>query len=270
LKKGLVLIALITTVLVLGGCFGSSWIITLRSDGSGTIEMEYRIDKEIIQMMQSMGGEGGEIPAGNEDFVDEEELEGIAASLGEGVRFVSVAPKPDSDTSYGYTAVFEFDDINTLTVNPMAAAPGGGENEDDVTETPFRFRFTPGRTAELVVLIDQDEDTEEMAEDEAEMEMEAEGQDDETMTEMMKPYFESMSFLVQVNIDGEIHETNAHFRDGNSIILMDLDMGKIIDNDELFKQVMNSDDVSDEEMAARLEEAGIRIESEEEVTVRFR
>jgi len=234
--------------------------------------MEYRIDKQIIQMMQSMGGEGGEMPAGNEDFVDVEELEAIAASLGEGVRFVSVTPKPDSDTSFGYTAVFEFDDINTLTVDPMAGAPGSEENGDDGTETPFRFRFTPGRTAELVVLIDQDEESEEMLEEEQEMEseMEPEGQDDEMMAEMMKPYFESMSFLVQVNIDGEIRETNAHFRDGNSIILMDMDMGKIIDNDELFKQVMNSDDMSDEEMAARLEEAGIRIESEEEVVVKFR
>ncbi len=235
------------------------------------IEMEYRIDKQIIQMMQSMGGEGGEMPAGNEDFIDEEELQAIAASLGEGVRFVSVTPKPDSDTSFGYTAVFEFDDINTLTVDPMAGAPSGGEeSEDEGTETPFRFRFTPGRTAELVVMIDQDDETDEMPEEEPEMEMEPEGQDDEMMAEMMKPYFESMSFLVQVNIEGEIRETNAHFRDGNSIILMDMDMGKIIDNDELFKQVMNSDDMSDEEMASRLEEAGIRIESEEEVMVRFR
>jgi len=257
-------------VLMLTGCFGSSWIITLRKDGSGTIEMDYRIDKQIIQMMQSMGGEGGEMPAGNEDFVDEEELEAIAASLGEGVRFVSVTPKPDSDASFGYTAVFEFDDINTLTVDPMAGAPGGGESGDDGTETPFRFRFTPGRTAELVVLIDQDEESEEMPEEDMEMDMEPEGQDDEMMAEMMKPYFESMSFLVQVDIDGEIRETNAHFRDGNSIILMDMDMGKIIDNDELFKQVMNSDDMSDEEMAARLEKAGIRIESEEEVMVKFR
>jgi len=266
-KKISILIVLIVMVLFFSGCFGSSWIITLKSDGSGTIMMEYRIDKQIIEMMQSMGTGESELPAGNEDFIDPEELNSMAASIGEGVRFVSARPKADSDNAYGYTAVFEFDDINMLTIDPMEVAPETGD-EGGGNDTPFSFRFTPGRTAELIIVMDQDEGSEATAV--VEPEVETEGEDDEMMAEMMKPYFQSMSFLVQVVIDGEIQDTNAHYRDENTVTLMDMDMGKIIDNDELFKRVMSSDNMDDEAMIQQLEQAGIRIESEEEVVVRFR
>jgi hypothetical protein len=91
------------------------------------------------------------------------------------------------------------------------------------------------------------------------------------MAEMMKPYFRSMSFLVQVKIEGSIRSTNASYRDGNTITLMDLDMGKIVDDEELFRKVINSEKgIGDKEMLAQMETAGVRIEQKERVNVSFR
>ncbi len=265
---------LVVLVFLLAGCFGSSWIITLKGDGSGRIEMEYHLDTQVIAMMQSMGGGEDEMPTTSEDFIDREEMEQLAAKMGKGVRFVSATPLPDGGTALGYKAVFEFDNINGLSFNPMEGAPQpDGEGEDE--ETPIRFQFSPGATSELVILMDQDNDVEEDFEDDGEYEEYEDetasgGQDEEMMAEMMKPYFRSMSVLVQVKVDGNIRQTNAAYREGNTITLIDMDMGKIIDNDELFKGVINSEDIQDEAMTKKLEKAGILIESQERISVRFR
>jgi hypothetical protein len=133
--------------------------------------------------------------------------------------------------------------------------PGGGDSIGYSANIPFSFQFKPGRTAELVILMDQDTDGEDDLEDEED------AGDDEMMAEMMKPYFSTMSFLVKVVFDGEIRETNAFYREGNSITLLDIDMGKIIDNDEPFSGLMESGSEQDEEMIDALEAAGIRIET---------
>jgi hypothetical protein len=267
------LLAAAALVLVMSGCFSTSWLITLRNNGSGSIEMEYRLDREVVGMMQGMGGEEAETetPMSSEELLDSQELDEMASSLGEGVRFVSAEPLPENESYLGYTAVFEFDDINSLGLDPVQGAPEqqAGEFEEEEEEPPFTFRFTPGRPAELEVMMAGDEDG---AEEESAGTEEMPGSaEQENMAAMMKPYFRSMSFLVQLKIDGSIRNTNASYRDGNTITLMDMDMGKIVDDQQLFNKVMNSESgIGDEEMLAELERAGIRIESKDRITVRFR
>jgi hypothetical protein len=273
MKKNVVrCVALLMTAVLLTGCFSTSWLVHLRKDGSGTIDMEYRLDKQVIQMMQSMG-EGGEEPMmSSEEFIEEQNLRELAAGMGKGVRFVSAEPMPENGESIGFSARFEFDDINTVSIDPMEGAPeqdqGDFEEEEDAGgSSPFTFRFEPGRTAELTVLVAQDEDEDDAS---STAEESAEG-DQEMMAEMMKPYFRSMSFLVQVEIEGSIRSTNASYRDGNTITLMDLDMGKIVDDEELFRKVINSEKgIGDKEMLAQMETAGVRIEQKERVNVSFR
>lgn len=265
---------------LLTGCFSTSWIIDLQQDGSGTLEMEYRIDTKVIEMMQSMGdAEDGNTPQSSADLIDREEMETLAANMGEGVRYVSAEPLPESGEFFGYRALFEFDDINTLGIDPMEGAPeqepgemGGGPEENGEEEpAPFTFSFTPGRTAELVVMMAQDEEDETDADSaDAGPESESDPQEDQAMAQMMKPYFRTMSFLVQVKVQGNIRETNASYRDGNTITLMDMDMAKIIDDQELFSKVVNSESMNDEQMLAKLEKAGVRIEQKERITVTFR
>ncbi len=258
-------------VALLAGCFSSSWTITLQSDGSGTIRMEYKMDKQVMAMAQSMGGGEADVPVSSEDFLEESDLDELATSLGPGVSLVSAEPHADSEQFFGYTAVFEFDDINTLAIDPMEGAPNAeGSAEDEESEAPFTFEFKPGATSELVVYMEQDEESEDEFADEEFQESEAEKQQNEQMAEMMKPYFRSMSFDVKIEIDGKIRDTNASYRDGNTVTLIDMDMGKIVDNDKLFKEVINENNMQDDEMVAKLEKAGIRIENKEEIFIKFR
>ncbi|MFW5712523.1 MAG: hypothetical protein ACOCZA_11320 [Spirochaetota bacterium] len=81
---------------------------------------------------------------------------------------------------------------------------------------------------------------------------------------------QSFGYTALFEFDGRIRDSNAKYRDGNTVTLVDMDMGKIVDNDELFEAVINEGDLQNEEMTARLEEAGIQVESQESIFVRFR
>lgn len=283
--KALKIVVLATLVALLAGCFSSLWTINLKSDGSGTIRMEYKMDKQVMSMAQGMGGSSAGIPSTSRELLEEESLDEMAAQMGPGVRLISAEALDDTGQFIGYTALFEFDDINGLKIDPMeeapGGAPGGGELDSDTEELPFTFSFTRGATSKLVVLLDQEDDSDEDFEDEydeyddenysEDYEVpEAEQEQTEQMLEMMKPFFRSMAFGVEIIIEGDISGTNATHRDGNRITLINMDMGKIIDNDALFTEVINSGDMQDEKLQAKLEEAGLQIEAQEEVFVRFR
>ena len=68
-KKTILFVCLLFSVLILNSCLGASVDINIRSDGSGTISLEYRVS----QMLESMGRlDGNErwpaIPVGRADF----------------------------------------------------------------------------------------------------------------------------------------------------------------------------------------------------------
>src|SRR6056297_805254 len=261
----------------LAGCFSSLWTINLKSDGSGTIRMEYKMDKQVMSMAQGMGGSSTGIPNTSSELLEEESLDEMAAQMGPGVRLISAEALDDSGQFLGYTALFEFDDISTLKIDPMAEAPGGGEVDSETEELPFTFSFTRGSPSKLVILLDQEDDSDEDFDDEYDPEYDdsfgesgEEQEQTEQMVEMMKPFFRSMAFGVEIIIEGNISSTNATHRDGNIITLINMDMGKIIDNDTLFTEVINSEDMQDEKMRAKLEEVGVQIEAQEEVFVHFR
>jgi hypothetical protein len=54
---------------VFAGCFGINSVITLKNDGSGTIDLEYRISKELLAMGTLDGNEAyPALPVGEADF----------------------------------------------------------------------------------------------------------------------------------------------------------------------------------------------------------
>jgi hypothetical protein len=178
----------------------------------------------------------------------------------------------------GYVAEYAFDDINTARVNqdPSAAMPelAGGEGTLDSEDEFVLFSLTPGDPSTLTI------HTPEMAEGGPEQGIEGEeavGQDTENQEEegddemeQMKEFFRDMRILVQVQVDGTIASTNASFVDGNTITLMDVNFNAFIDDSELLKQLQQ---IESKGSAAAKELfqtiPGLRMETEEEVTVTF-
>jgi hypothetical protein len=78
-----------------------------------------------------------------------------------------------------------------------------------------------------------------------------------------------MSMHVQVN--GTVKKSNAAYRDGSKITLMEMDFGEVVKNEEKLKLLATQSDESIEGMKALLEGIpGIKVELQDTVEVVFR
>jgi hypothetical protein len=258
------------------GCFDSAILIKVNKDGSGTVEETVVLSKAFTELMASFGsGAGGEEQQDQEqNLVDEEKLRAKAAGMGPGVELVRAEPVV-TDSGSGFKAVYRFKDINTLRVNQnpsdnVPGPPSGGE-EPEGTEELLQFRFSKGGTATLEIVYPQQ--FEEKGADEGAEEME-EGPDmsaDPEMMAMMKELYKDMRMKLAVEVAGTIVDTNATYRDGSRVTLMDVDFGKLMEEGDTFDQLMRAKPETVEEMKRLLEGVeSIKVETAQNIRIRFR
>ncbi len=242
------------------GCLTFETLITVRDDGSGTIEMVFALSGPMLDMITSL--------AGNEGLCDEEDLQEEAAKMGEGVRLSSVEPI-DEDGKQGCRAFYDFDDINQLTTsqNPGDQMPSGmTPDEPTTTEDVVTFSFTPGSPATLVMNLPQDFQDNTPDEDPTPVDS---TQVEEQLT-MMREMLKGARIHMAVAVEGAITETNASYRDGNRITLIDIDFDRLLEDEEQLELLSNANPQTTAEVKALLEGVeGIKVETTEEIFVRF-
>ena len=187
--KALKIVVLLVLSLALMGCFESIVLLRVNKDGSGTIEETVVISDAFMELMKSFGG-GEEDEEEEEDFIDEQELTDKAASMGEGVRYVSAEPVK-TDRGSGYKAIYSFSNINDVRINQnpgenVSPPPVGGEEEGPVEEW-LRFEFSGGRTATLNIIYPRDL---EMDQEEEATEGEADLDSNPEMMDMMRELYQ--------------------------------------------------------------------------------
>ena len=267
--QALKIFVLLALSLALMGCFESIVLLRVNKDGSGTIEETVVISDAFMELMKSFGGE--EEGEEEEEPINEQELIDKAASMGEGVRYVSAEPVK-TDRGSGYKAIYSFSDINDVRINQnpgenVSPPPMGGEEQGPVEEW-LRFNFSGGRTATLEIIYPQDM---EMHQEEKSAESEADMDSNPEMMEMMRELYQDMHIGIAVEVDGEITDTNASYVDGSTVTLMDIDFAKILEDEEKFKELMNANPETVEEMKELVKDnPGIKVETEESIRIRFR
>ncbi|MBN2028853.1 hypothetical protein JW824_01280 [bacterium] len=289
-KRLIIVLGIVFLLLFVAGCYQVKMLVKLNPDGSGTIEEEFLMStgtlKEMGGMMeQMMGGMMDEEAVESEEsesddpygMFDEAKLKEEAAQMGEGVTYVS-GSRVQSGGFDGYRAVYAFTDVNKLKVdqNPNEKMPSqfsdvstGGEEEDDEFVT---FNFTKGNPAKLVITQPEDrydeegdltsDDSEESSEDDA---MGA------AMMGMMQDFFRDMRIVMEIEVQGNIVQTNATYREGSKITLMDLDFGKLFDAPGGFEKFSQAqpDNVEDAKQVLK-DLPGVKVELNKEVVVQFR
>ncbi len=296
MKPRILVLTILAAALMTGGCIETHVLVSVKKDGSGTIHESVKMSKQVLaplqemaeQMKQAAEENGAEVEAdaGAIEPFNEESIREHAAKLGKGVRYVS-HEMIDSDASMGYNAVYAFSDINTVRVdqNPAASVPdfsGGESAEDDegieMTDNGdyMLFSFTRGNPATLTIRTpagDTNESDEGMADEETGMEDQEQGEEQggEQEIEQMKEFMRDMKIVVQVAVEGKIAETNATYVDGSTVTLMDIDFNKLIDDPEMLAQLKNAEEMDPKAAKEMLKKIpGLRVETEEEVTVKFK
>lgn len=263
----------------LSGCLQIENVVQLQPDGSGRLEEKVVMSKaalaQIEQMAAGFGDLGGEKkdgkPAKGFELMDEEKLKAAAAKMGEGVTFIG-ARKIDNESGSGFVATYAFTDINKLKLdqNPSdlmptpggkkgAAGPAGAKTE------PVTFKFTKGTPSELTVKMP----TPDLKAAAKQKEQAAAGMDDMAV-QMMQQMFKDMKISMAIEVAGGITETNAEYRDGSRVTLMEMDFNKLLANPEKFKQLAKEKPKTIQESKALMKGIeGVKVETAPEVKIKF-
>lgn len=252
----------------LTGCLQMEQVVKLKPDGSGTVVETVVLSKaglaSMEQMMGALGpGQKKEGAGAVPDLYDEAKLKAAASKMGEGVTFVS-AERIDGEQGKGFKAIYAFTDINKLKLdqNPGEALAGnGGPKPHGDKKEPILFQFDKGSPAQLTLKMP--------APDFKPKEPQPEGMEDMAM-QMMKQMFKDMHISLAVEVEGTISETNAEYRDGSRVTLMDMDFNKVMADPEKFKALAKANPQSLQEAKTLIKGLdGVKIETAPEVKIQF-
>lgn len=254
-------------------CMEHHVTISLNKDGSGTITEETVLGAQMLAMIQQMaaiGGEGAEAPDPMADMVDKEKAEATAKKMGEGVT-VSKVEKIDEAERKGARTVYAFKDINTVKygfgdgLEDMGGdmGPGGGE-EEEKAEEPMEFVYKDS----VLTLKNKGMDA-----DKPEGDADAEKPEEVDPAELAqaKQMLGGMKMSIRLDFPGGIEETNATHREDNTVTMMEMDMGALLEDPEAFAKLQQQEPESPAEMAEALKGIkGMKVETNEELRVKLK
>lgn len=256
------MLSVLAMMLACSGCVHVSTLITLKPDGSGTMDEEIGMNPQALSTLAAFAGAGRGMQQSGpaNDIFNEQKAREQAQKMG--VRFVS-GTAIDTPSLKGYRAQYAFDDIKALKVRMQDAEAmrgGGGSRRD-----PFDFDFTRGPSSStLTIRIPQDVEKPPMAQlggGNGQMSQEQAQQ----MMALMRPMFAGMFVDVSVAVDGRIVRTNAPFVDGNRVTLVQLDMDKVINDDAAWMKLQKATTPAD--MRNIL---GVKMSTDPTLTIEFR
>lgn len=258
--------------LLLPSCLQSETTVTLQKDGSGTIVEQTTLGGQMLAMLEqfaSIGGEDAKDPVA--EMFSAEKAKAKAAKMGEGVTFEKSEPLAVG-ANKGARVTYKFADINKLKVSPgdgmsdmspMAGAPGAPPKPE---QKPVSFTYAGGK---LTVTMPEPEkpaaDAPKPEKPEGMPDMENNPQAEAMMKQMMG----DMKMSFKLVIEPGIAETDATHRDGKTITLMEMEMGKLLDKPDTFKKLASVDQ-SDPAAAMELFKGidGVKVETKKEITVK--
>ena len=247
------------------GCLQVEKVVKLKPDGSGTVEETLIMTKSALESIKQMaaGFGGGKAEAKPFDVYDEAKIKEAGEKMGEGVTLVS-STKISTEAGEGYKAIYAFTDINKLKVdqNPSGSMPAaGGMKKEEKKKEPVVFKFNKGSPAELSMSMPQPE-FKPKKDQPADME--------EAAMQMAQQMFKDMKITLAVEVVGTISETNAEYRDGARVTLMEMDMNKLLADPVKFKELAKSNPQTLQEAKALMKGVdGVKVEAAPEVKIKF-
>jgi len=245
-------------LLPLSGCLEIDTKVLVNADGSGTLTERFVLKGPMARMIQRMGSDASSV-------VDRAKAEKRARELGRGVKVTSVEPLREGE-GVGAVAVFTFEDVNglQLNANPTVSQDAKSAPAIATSSTPITFSFERGPPAVLTVAIGTMNKARQSADKQPEVDVTVKP------PAMIKQIFKGMRIAITVGVAGQIIETNATWRDGNSVTLVELDFDTILANPDGFKALQSQSDSAAQDMKSALQSIpGVKVEPQAEVKIVF-
>ncbi len=263
MKRLLLAFSSTLAALVLPGCLQSETTIHLNKDGSGMLVEQTTLGAQMMAMMDQMaaiGGDAGKDPLA--DMFSAEKAKAKAATLGEGVTFEKSEPL-DIKGNKGARTTYRFADINKLKVSTSegmtSMSPMGDQAPEGARQKPVTFSYAADT---LTLTLPAPEKPAAVPATELD--------DNPQMEAMMKQMLGDMKMSFKLVIDSGIAGTDATHREANTITLVDMEMGKLLENPDIIKklnQAPKDNPAAAMELLKGLK--GVTMETKQEVTVKL-
>lgn len=259
----------------LNGCIEMHTSITVKKDGSGFVEENILIEKEIIKMFTEFASAFADSTQPQQEFnlFEEEKIKAKISNLGEGIEFVSMETIKTSEKE-GYKAIYKFKDVNKVKLNqdPSNEVPMGEPIEAfEKQKEEVIFKFTQGKPNRIEFKFpDEVKKTDKSKTNESINPGESNPEADSADFEQMVMFMKDMKARIDIQVEGEITNTNAAHVVGNTITLFDIDFDKLISDENKLAQFKKANPDSFEEVKKLVKDIpGIRVELNKEVFIEF-
>ncbi|HEV7405714.1 MAG TPA: hypothetical protein VGO11_22410 [Chthoniobacteraceae bacterium] len=233
-------------------------VLTIKRDGSGQITEHFMASRDSFasDKPEDKGTFQMKMPRPTAETLAKD-----AAKLGEGITVKSFKAL-ETKEMMGYDAVYEFADINKLHADAFLQEEGmkgpGAPAADDASRN---FKFTKGAVSELIVPIKAKEKKENPP-----------PPDKNADPKQREAFFEALKHLnlrMAVRVDGKIVETNSHFRQGDEVVLSEMNLAGMF-ADPKYAQVFKDAAAGKQDLKEPPKDAKYLKKEEADVKIRFK
>jgi hypothetical protein len=262
---------LVAAALAAGGCFQMTTLVSVKGDGSGTIDHTMLVTKAALAQLRQFGALAGG-RGQNLDLVSEDQARAMATSLGPGVAYISSSPI-DTPLGAGRRSTYSFTDITQVRISQQPEPPPGVNIKTQALSTDsgaITCTFTHEANGNAVLHIHLPEPNIPGAGTAAHRTADSPPGDNPLAQQlaMVRVLLAGARILVAVEPAGALVKTSSPYVDGQRVTLLDVNLDQLLGNEAVLAKLQAATNA--EEIRAALKDTpGLKITLDREVTIEF-
>jgi hypothetical protein len=244
-------------------CFQFSTVLTVKADGSGTIDQRLLFTQAAVAQLRQLAALGG--GGGGQDFdpLSEKQAREAAQSMGSGVTYVSSIVINTSE-GVGRDIKYAFTDINQLSLGQAPPPPGGMSVAPPPGDSSDRVSFKLTRQADghalLTIAVPQ---LPAMGGDKGPSNSPSADQ-----IAMLKPMLAGAHLSIAVEPAGRLVRTSSPYVNGQRVTLVDVNVDSLLSDDTLLQRLQAAR-TPDETRTILKSVPGLKVNLDPEITIEF-
>jgi hypothetical protein len=255
------LVLAVLSIALCSGCFRATTTITVKQDGSGTIDQEIGASAGAMAMLRNFASSNGSQKADADmKLFGPEQAQAAAQAMG--VKFVSGEPFKTAEGE-GYKAHYAFDDVSTIKFNVRQNATAAMTPEAEKSDPPFAFGFTK-KDGSSVITIKMPEQSQTASNIMPKVPGGGSPEENAQMMAMVMPMLRGLFVDVTLAVDGRVIKTNAPFVSGSQITLLQFDLDKVTATEGALQKLQQATDPK-----ALKDVPGVKMVTDPLITIEF-
>jgi hypothetical protein len=244
-------------------CFQMTTVVSVKGDGSGTIDHSLIVTKAALAQLRNFGALGG--GRGQKiDLTSEEQARTLAATFGPAVTYVSSTPV-DTPLGTGRRSIYAFTDVSQIRISQQPQAPGISIRTSTID--PRRGEITCALTrspnGNAVLHINLPELNLPTAASDA-----SAGQGLGQQLALIRSMLAGAQVSIVVEPVGQLVATNSPYVEGSRVTLLEANVDQVLGNDAVLARLQAASTPEDTKAALK-DVPGLKVALDREVSIEF-